>query len=636
MKIIDKISQSRESNEPFFSLEFFPPKTEQGFVNLKSRLQRLSLLNPGFISVTWGAGGSTDERSLELAATARSLGLDVLLHLTCTNMHKNRIDSALDRAKQLGIDNILALRGDPPRGHEYWIETDAAFRHSSDLVHYIRQRHGDSFCIGVAAYPECHKDSSSAAQDLNYLKLKQDLGADFIITQLFYDSDAFLNWLDKCATNGIEIPIIPGIMPIQNVPSLRRLANLCGAHIPSVISDHLEPIKNDDALVKDYGVELSTSMVRQLIDKTNSEKDKYRHLSLHATHFCTLNLEKSVRRILANLGWSAGLDSSSLEPNGLTNKNSDALERARLGNRLVAENGSTGHDTSGAPPQLSITAHEAAVRALHALKHHPPSEDSGLPSSNKTSSGGNSLWDEFPNGRYGDIRSPAYGELDGWGASLKTSSQNALRQWGYPLQTSDINGIFKKYINGDISCLPWFEENLDPESNSIKDYLFKLAEKGWWTVGSQPAVDAIESSDAVFGFGPKNGWIFQKAFVEFWVPDHQLEPLCKRLDGWKDGGYYAGNAKGEMRSNFYEDTINAVTWGIFPGQEVVQTTIIEDVSFNAWREEAFDIWLEWSMLYSPKSASQQLMKNVHDNYWLVSVVHHDYKDTYGLWDFLLS
>lgn len=165
-------------------------------------------------------------------------------------MHKNRIDSALDRAKQLGIDNILALRGDPPRGHEYWIETDAAFRHSSDLVHYIRQRHGDSFCIGVAAYPECHKDSSSAAQDLNYLKLKQDLGADFIITQLFYDSDAFLNWLDKCATNGIEIPIIPGIMPIQNVPSLRRLANLCGAHIPSVISDHLEPIKVRAVILK--------------------------------------------------------------------------------------------------------------------------------------------------------------------------------------------------------------------------------------------------------------------------------------------------------------------------------------------------------------------------------------------------
>ncbi|TIB81087.1 methylenetetrahydrofolate reductase [Wallemia mellicola] len=608
-----------------------------GFVNLKSRLQRLSLLKPGFVSVTWGAGGSTDERSLELAAVARDLGLDVLLHLTCTNMEKSRLSWALDKAKELGIDNILALRGDPPRGHEYWVESDKNLSHSSDLVKFIRDNYADNFCIGVGAYPESHKDSSDAAQDLKYLKLKQDLGADFVITQLFYDSDAYLNWLDKCLDIGIKIPIIPGIMPIQNVPSLRRLANLCGAHIPSVISDHLEPIKNDDALVKDYGVELSTSMVRQLIDKTNSQKEKYGNLAISAAHFCTLNLEKSVRRILANLDWSSGLDASSLEPNGLThNTTTGAVEPARLGNRLVAENGISHGHTADGPPPLSITAHEAAVRALHALKHHPPSEDSGLPSSNKTSSGGNSLWDEFPNGRYGDIRSPAYGELDGWGASLKLSSQNALKQWGYPVEVSDINEIFKKYINGQVASLPWFEENLDPESNSIKDYLFRLAEKGWWTVGSQPAVDAVESSDQIFGFGPKNGWIFQKAFVEFWVPEHELEGLCKRLDGWKDGGYYAGNAKGEMKTNFYEDTINAVTWGIFPGQEVVQTTIIEDVSFNAWREEAFEIWLEWSMLYSPKSASQQLMKNVHDNYWLVSVVHHDYKDTNGLWEFLLS
>lgn len=206
-------------------------------------MQRLSLLKPGFVSVTWGAGGSTDERSLELAAVARDLGLDVLLHLTCTNMEKSRLSWALDKAKELGIDNILALRGDPPRGHEYWVESDKNLSHSSDLVKFIRDNYADNFCIGVGAYPESHKDSSDAVQDLKYLKLKQDLGADFVITQLFYDSDAYLNWLDKCLDIGIKIPIIPGIMPIQNVPSLRRLANLCGAHIPSVISDHLEPIK---------------------------------------------------------------------------------------------------------------------------------------------------------------------------------------------------------------------------------------------------------------------------------------------------------------------------------------------------------------------------------------------------------
>ena len=425
---------------------------------------------------------------------------------------------------------------------------------------------------------------------------------------------------------GIKIPIIPGIMPIQNVPSMRRLANLCGAHIPTEISNHLEPIQHDDSIVKDYGVELSTSMIRYLMENSK----KFNDLQVYATHFCTLNLEKSVRRILENLNWQNELDSSSLETNLLASSNTNGYDRARLGNRLVTEN----NDNDKA--SLGISAHEAAVRAQHALKHHPPSEDSGLPSSHKTSSGGNSLWDEFPNGRYGDIRSPAYGELDGWGASIKLSHNSAIKEWGFPVDKHDINTIFLKYINGEISSLPWFEENLDPESDSILPYLKSLAERGWWTVGSQPAVDAISSSDKVFGFGPKNGWVFQKAFVEFWVPNDEIEDLCKRLDGWKDGGYYAGNFKGEMRTNFLEDSINAVTWGIFPGQEVVQTTIIEDVSFNAWREEAFAIWGEWSMLYSPKSQSHKLLTEIHNNYWLVSVVHHNYKDVDGLWKFLLQ
>jgi len=203
--LIDLLAQAAT---PIHTFEFFPPRTEPGLANLLDRIRRLSsppLRAPLAVSVTWGAGGSTADRSLELAEHITHMGIEVILHLTCTNMPKDKIDTALKRAQDLGITNILALRGDAPRGAEYSLDPlDHAdeFQHADDLVRYIRKEYGNFFCIGVAGYPTPHPDSESVESDLQWLKVKCDAGADYIITQLFYDVPAFEEWVSACRKFG--------------------------------------------------------------------------------------------------------------------------------------------------------------------------------------------------------------------------------------------------------------------------------------------------------------------------------------------------------------------------------------------------------------------------------------------------
>jgi methylenetetrahydrofolate reductase (NADPH) len=248
-------------------------------------------LDPEFVDVTWGAGGSTADLTQRICQTAQSVyGLEVSMHLTCTNMPKKEIDLALREAKAVGIQNILALRGDPPRGQENWTKVENGFSHAVDLVKYIRQQYGDYFCVAVAGYPEGHIENSDKHQDLLYLKDKIDAGADYIVTQLFYDVDLFLGWVDQCRKIGITCPILPGIMPIQNYAGFKRMTSLCKTFVPEEISLAMEPLKDDDQAVKDFGVQLAVDMCRRL-----QEAD------IKGFHFYTLNLEKSTRLILEGL-----------------------------------------------------------------------------------------------------------------------------------------------------------------------------------------------------------------------------------------------------------------------------------------------------------------------------------------------
>ncbi|KZT09600.1 methylenetetrahydrofolate reduct [Laetiporus sulphureus 93-53] len=601
MKLNQKIAEYREIH-PFFTFEFFPPKTDQGFDNLLSRISRLVSLNPLAVSITWGAGGSTKDRSLELAGLTQSEhGVDTILHLTCTNMKQGMVDEALRDAKARGIQSILALRGDPPRGEEYWISTDPRFNHGADLVSYIKSspEFSSDFCIGVAVYPDGHPDRGTDEEgELEHLKQKVNAGADFIITQLFYDVDGFLQWVKKVRQKGIQIPIIPGIMPIQTYASFLRMTKLCGTRVPPSLMSDIVPLRHDDQKVKDYGVGLAIKMIRQL----TADGD------IRGVHFCTLNLEKSVTRVLEGLGWAGG--------------------SPKPANKLIAD------DVAGPGSELVVTPHNATDTAAKELAVSSPGPDgeAGKGELNNAAS-----WDDFPNGRFGDFKSPAYGETDLWGSSIMSHKQ-AIKQWGDPTTLDDLTTMFLRYLHSKIATTPFSPSPLSPESLMIIHHLERLTRKGWWTVGSQPAINGASSSDEVVGWGPRGGYVYQKCFVEFFVEGADLEKIERKVKehghGWVD--YYAGNVQGECHTTVPEGGRNAVTWGVFPGQEIAQTTIIEKESFLAWKDEAFSIWAEWASFYPPDSHERTQLESIRNERWLVSIIHHDYMDPSSLWNFLFK
>ncbi|PHH84684.1 hypothetical protein CDD83_1548 [Cordyceps sp. RAO-2017] len=672
-KITDKIAALPDGAE-YFSLEFFPPKTSMGFSNLRHRLERMEqALRPLFVNVTWGAGGSTAIKSLELAELCqRELGLTTCLHLTCTNMSRRLLDKALEDAKVLGIRNILALRGDPPRMDEYRDPQDTdddsdEFTWAIDLVRYIRRNHGNHFCIGVAAYPEGHADGSfplnqSLEHDLPYLVEKVQAGADFIMTQLFFDIAAYENFDKKLRAHPSgafkTIPIIPGLMPIQSYQMIKRTCKLSHARMPEPILARLDSVRGDDEKVKMVGVDVISEMVNQ-IRAIKSE----RRPSHKGFHFYTLNLEKAVSLIVEKTGLiqqdaaegddAVVVDDLLPSPPPLLQVNGNGLLRPHSHSRSSRRHSSVGSDPHNrvivdnrpvAHPEWEATGEEAAIPAASINSRANTlaiSEGEGV-------LGREATWDDFPNGRFGDARSPAYGEIDGYGVSLHVSITQAVRLWGHPQTREDINDIFVRHVRGELSAIPWSEEGLTAESSAIQPRLVELNGKGWWTVASQPAVNGAPSSDRTFGWGPALGFVFQKSFVEFFLPSADWKQLLEKLRQPEVGAlvcFYAANARKDFESSDRSggasgagtaSSTNAVTWGVFPGKEIVTPTIIEEVSFRAWAEEAFGIWGEWAKVYGRGSESEKLLKSVKDDYWLVNVIHHEFVDRDALWRLLLE
>jgi methylenetetrahydrofolate reductase (NADPH) len=230
-------------------------------------MDRMHGLGPAFIDITWGAGGRLSHLTCDMVNVAQTVyGLETCMHLTCTGMKKEKIDEALTEAYKAGCTNILALRGDPPREKEKWEATDGGFHYAKDLVKYIRDTYGDHFDIGVAGYPEGCEDQDDPELLLDHLKEKVDAGASFIITQMFYDVDIFLAWVKRCRARDIKVPIIPGIMPIHTYAAFLRRAAWTKCHVPSKWLDALEPVKNDDAAVREIGKGLMVQMCREILN----------------------------------------------------------------------------------------------------------------------------------------------------------------------------------------------------------------------------------------------------------------------------------------------------------------------------------------------------------------------------------
>ncbi len=278
--------QSQKKHPQLFSFEFYPPKTEEGAASLQVVHSKLAELKPDFFSVTFGAGGSTRDLTFDTVIDIQAKGIAAAPHLSCVASTKDNIRAILKDYQDNGISKIVALRGDLPSG----MMSAGEFRYANELVEFIRQETGDYFQIHVAAYPEVHPQSASGIEDFKNFKRKVEAGADAAITQYFYNAEAYFYFLDSCEKNGVDIPVVPGIMPITQYTQLFRFSEMCGADIPRWMRKRLEGFGDDRASIQAFGLDLVTNLCQRLLDN-----------GAPGLHFYTMNQAAPTLAILANL-----------------------------------------------------------------------------------------------------------------------------------------------------------------------------------------------------------------------------------------------------------------------------------------------------------------------------------------------
>ncbi|XP_078094986.1 methylenetetrahydrofolate reductase (NADPH) isoform X2 [Mustelus asterias] len=547
-RLQEKMRRRIESGDKWFSLEFFPPRTAGGAVNLISRFDHMAVGGPLFIDVTWhpaGDPGSDKETSsMTIASTAVNYcGLETLLHITCCNQTKDQITQHLHKARHLRLKNLLALRGDP-MGDEWKTEEDG-FNYAGDLVKHIRSEFNDYFTICVAGYPTGHPECDCYEEDLRHLKAK-------------------------------------------GYHSLRQLVKLSKLQVPQEIKDIIDPIKDNDAAIRNYGIDLATDMCKVLLESG----------LVPGLHFYTLNREVATVEILKRL-------------------------------RLWTEDPRRALPwTISANPKRKVEDVRPIFWASRQKSYIYRTQD----------------WDEFPNGRWGNSSSPAFGELNDYYLfylNNNCSKEELLKMWGEELvDEKSIFDVFTAYITGQsnsngkkVTCLPWNDEPLALETSLMKEELEKVNRMGILTINSQPNINARPSTDPIVGWGPEGGFVFQKAYLEFFTSAENIFTLLKVLKKYKTRvNYQIVNVKGENINNAFDMQPIAVTWGIFPGREIIQPTVVDPISFMYWKDEAFALWIEqWAKLYPTGSPSQQIIQDIHDHYYLVNLVDNDFPFENCLW-----
>ena len=274
---------------PTFSIEFFPPKTEKGEEALFKEIEALRALRPAFCSVTYGAGGSTRDKTVDLVRRIyRECGLEMMCHLTVVGQSKEEVRSVLGRLQEMGIENMIALGGDPPQGVEDWTPHPGGFHHSIELVREAAARR--CFSIAVAGFPEVHPRAESRESDLRYLKEKVEAGADVVITQLFFDNDDYYRYVEDVRKLGVNVPIVPGVLPVLSVPQVRRFTALCAAKIPPQLERLLAKVENDEEGAVSLGIDYATEQCAGLLK-----------FGAPGIHFYSLNKSRSVTAIFSNL-----------------------------------------------------------------------------------------------------------------------------------------------------------------------------------------------------------------------------------------------------------------------------------------------------------------------------------------------
>jgi len=527
----------------------------------------------------------------------KKFNMPVLLHLTC-HLPRDSLKRVLKKAREAGIRNILALRGDPPIGADRWTPVEGGLSNALELVQLIREEHGDYFCVAVAAYPECHTEcwndkslppSQQARQlDLQRVKAKVDAGADFIVTQFFYDAPAYFQWEESARAAGIKCPILPGYMPIQTYKGFKKFTDWCKTAVPAHVAADLAAIKDDDAAVKEYGVQLAVDTCRKL--QANG---------CRTLHFYTMNLSWSVSKVLDALGFLTKAHERSLPWN----------------EPLQAESGDRAREA--VRPIFWVNR---AASYISRTKH----------------------WDEFPNGRWGSRKSPAFGELSDYYLGAKRTLKDRRDMWGCPQSIADVAAVFVGYVDGKVPQLPWGESAMSAESAVIQHQLRWMNQHGFLTINSQPQVNAAQSDHEVYGWGGQGGYVYQKSYVEFFCSTETLGALRSILPRHPALTYQAMSSGGLEESNLTTDAPNAVTWGVFPDKEVQQPTVVDPEAFRVWVPEAFELWsTQWRSLYEPRvnkatgstedspeqATARSVMDHITKDWWLVSIVDNDFRDS---------
>jgi len=284
-----RIGEIIDQRRPVFSFEFFPPKTDDGHRTLEATLEVLKDDRPDYVSMTYGAGGSTRNATVELTRWIKQdLGIEAMAHLSCVGEPTERLVEILEQIDEAGVENVLALRGDPPRGQSEWQPHPGGLHYSVELIRLIRERF--DFCVGAACFPEIHPDAPDRESDLGYALAKQDAGVGFLITQLFFDNELYFEFVEEARAVGITVPIIPGIMPVTNYGQIKRFTEMCGATIPDELEEQLNGRADDPEAVAELGVAYATLQCSDLLAR-----------GAPGIHFYTLNRSPATRAILAAL-----------------------------------------------------------------------------------------------------------------------------------------------------------------------------------------------------------------------------------------------------------------------------------------------------------------------------------------------
>jgi methylenetetrahydrofolate reductase (NADPH) len=287
MERVMRISEKLASVRPFFSFEFFPPKDDTGSKQLFTTIETLVPLRPAFVSITYGAGGSTRARTVALAKQIQNdIGLTVVAHVTCVGSTRAELRALFDDLARAGIQNVLALRGDPPKGETAFVPPPGGFAYATELIAMLKRNY--DFCIGAACYPEKHIDAASPRSDLANLKEKVDAGADFLVSQLFFDNEKFFDFESRVRREGIDTPMIPGLMPITNFEQIQRFTAMCGATIPPKLRVEMEARKGDARAVEDLGVSFAAMQATGLLQRGSP-----------GIHFYTLNRSPATRAVVS-------------------------------------------------------------------------------------------------------------------------------------------------------------------------------------------------------------------------------------------------------------------------------------------------------------------------------------------------